>query len=152
MIFFSPGTFLTSFLLQIQTQSLAELFRQLIGTKQEEAWAQSLPGPQQHLAPQCWHEGAGQHYACISARRRAQTLKLQKIELKPVNESQSGCRAVIRSSGCSIFPCKEEALSPSPLQPVALLTHESQDSNTPIPVPSSVVASLPCPVTSSCIL
>lgn len=145
MIFFSPGTFLTSFLLQIQTQSLAELFRQLIGTKQEEAWAQSLPGPQQHLAPQCWHEGAGQHYACISARRRAQTLKLQKIELKPVNEIQSGCRAVIRSSGCSISPCKEKALSPSPLQPVALLTHELQDSNTPIPVPSSMVASLlPC--------
>lgn len=72
-------------------------------------------------------------------------MKLRKIELKPVNESQSGCRAVIRSSGCSISPCKEEALSPSPLQPVALLTHGSQDSNTPIPVPSSVVASLlPC--------
>lgn len=41
MIFFSPGTFLTSFLLQVQTQSLAELFRQLIGTKQEEVWARS---------------------------------------------------------------------------------------------------------------
>lgn len=69
-------------------------------------------------------------------------MKLQKIELKPVKESQSGCRAVIRSSGRSIFPCKEEALSASPLQPVALLTHGLQDSDTPIPVPSGTVASL----------
>lgn len=104
-----------------------------------------LPGSQQHLAPQCWHEPASQHYACLSARRRAQTLKLQKIELKPVKESQSGCRPVIRSSGCSISPCKEEVLSASPLQPVALLTHRSQDSDTPTPGLSSVVASLlPC--------
>lgn len=89
---FSPGTFLISFLAQMQTQSLAELFRQLIGTKQEEMWARNpvhreLPGSQQHLALQCWHKPAGQHYACVSARRRAQTLKLQKVELKPVKAS-----------------------------------------------------------------
>ena len=78
-------------------------------------------------------------------------MKLQKIELKPVKESQSGCRAVIRSSGCSIFPCKEEALSASPLQPVALLTHGSQDTDTPIPVHPAWWP-LSCPVTSSCIL
>lgn len=75
-----------------------------------------LPGYQQHLALQCWHKHAGQHFPCVSASRRAQTLKLQKTELKPVKENQRGCGAVIRSRGCSVSPCKEEeVLSTSPL-------------------------------------
>lgn len=55
---------------------------------------------------------------------------------------------MIRSSGCSIAPCKEEALSASPLQPLALLTHRPQDSDTPVPAPWPLC----CPVISSWIL
>ena len=47
----------------------------------------------------------------------------------------------MRCIGCSICQRKEE-LSASPLQPVALVTHRPQDSDTSGPAPSGVVASL----------
>lgn len=115
-------------MLQIQTRNPAELFRQLISTKQEEVWA---VGPVHRGAPSfsAAPGSAGQHYACVTARRTTQILELQNTELKPGKASQNGCRAVI-SSGCSTFPCKEEALSASSLKNVALLTHRLQNSDT----------------------
>lgn len=59
-------------------------------------------------------EGASQHYACVSTRRRAQTLKLKRMEFKPVKESQSGCRAVIRVVAAAFLPLKRMCFLPSP--------------------------------------
>lgn len=95
-----------------------------MGTEQEEVWAGSpckgeFPGSLSAALGSAveLHEGASQHYACASARTRAQTLKLQKTEFKPVKKIQSGCRAVIRVAAAAFFHVKRMCFLPSPHSP-----------------------------------
>lgn len=95
--------------LLLASDTNAEFFRAFQAVDGHRAGGAVGKEPVQGGAPS-WlrNEGASQHHACTSATTRAQTLKLQKMEFKPGRESQSGC---------SISPCKEDVLLPSPHSP-----------------------------------